>query len=106
MSVRAEIALQQPGGAAMLAVRGLAAGYGGAQVLFGVDLDIGRGEVVTLIGRNGMGKTTTVRAVMGLIPATAAYGFYPSLCTFISNFLSGRSISAVVDGHCSTPRTI
>ena len=55
----------------MLDVRGLEAGYGGAQVLFGVGLDIGRGEVVTLIGRNGMGKTTTVHAIMGLVPPTS-----------------------------------
>ena len=47
----------------------LAAGYGGSQVLFDVSLEIGPGEVVTLLGRNGMGKTTTVRAIMGLLPA-------------------------------------
>ena len=51
----------------LLSLRGLTAGYGGAQVLFGVDLDVGEGEVVTLLGRNGMGKTTTIRALMGLI---------------------------------------
>jgi len=50
----------------MLTVRGLEAGYGASQVLFGVDLDIAAGEVATLMGRNGMGKTTTVRAIMGL----------------------------------------
>ncbi|WP_426954846.1 ABC transporter ATP-binding protein [Muricoccus radiodurans] len=50
----------------MLSVRGLQAGYGNAPVLFDVNLDIGPGEVVTLLGRNGMGKTTTVRAIMGL----------------------------------------
>jgi branched-chain amino acid transport system ATP-binding protein len=52
----------------MLTVEGLDAGYGEAQILFGVDLSIGEGEVVTLLGRNGMGKTTTIRAIMGLIP--------------------------------------
>ena len=51
----------------LLSVRGLKAGYGSAQVLFGVDFDIAEGEVVTLLGRNGMGKTTTIRAIMGLI---------------------------------------
>ena len=51
----------------LLSIRDLAAGYGAAQVLFGIDLDIAEGEVVTLLGRNGMGKTTTVRAIMGLI---------------------------------------
>ncbi len=55
----------------MLIVEGLEAGYGEAQILFGVDLSVGEGEVVTLLGRNGMGKTTTVRAIMGLLPARA-----------------------------------
>ena len=41
-----------------------------------------------------------------LLSKLPSYGFYPSLCTFISSFLSGRSISAVVDGHCSTPKPI
>ena len=45
--------------------------YGLSQVLFGVSLAIGQGEVVTLMGRNGMGKTTTVRSIMGLTPARA-----------------------------------
>jgi branched-chain amino acid transport system ATP-binding protein len=40
--------------------------YGLSQVLFGISLTVGRGEVVTLMGRNGMGKTTTVRSIMGL----------------------------------------
>jgi branched-chain amino acid transport system ATP-binding protein len=52
----------------MLKVEGLDAGYGDAQALFGVSFDIGAGEAVTLIGRNGMGKTTTIRAIMGLNP--------------------------------------
>jgi len=46
-------------------------GYGPSQVLFGVSLHIDSGEVVTLMGRNGMGKTTTVRAIMGLNPITS-----------------------------------
>src|SRR5215210_2807136 len=45
--------------------------YGLSQVLFGVSLEIGVGEMVTLMGRNGMGKTTTVRSIMGLTPARA-----------------------------------
>jgi len=52
----------------MLDARGLEAAYGTSQVLFGVDLSVGIGEVVTLLGRNGMGKTTTVRTIMGLLP--------------------------------------
>ena len=45
-------------------------GYGASQVLFGITLSVGIGEVVTLMGRNGMGKTTTVRSIMGLNPIT------------------------------------
>ena len=52
----------------MLRLDGVTAGYGGSQVLFGVDLAVAAGEAVTLLGRNGMGKTTTVRAVTGLNP--------------------------------------
>jgi branched-chain amino acid transport system ATP-binding protein len=52
----------------MLAIEGLEAAYGVSQVLFGIDLAVEPGRVVTLLGRNGMGKTTTVRAMMGLLP--------------------------------------
>jgi branched-chain amino acid transport system ATP-binding protein len=51
-----------------LAVEHLDAWYGGAQVLYDVTFSIGRGEVVALMGRNGAGKSTTMKAVMGLIP--------------------------------------
>jgi branched-chain amino acid transport system ATP-binding protein len=51
----------------MLQVQDLVAGYGAARVLHGIDLHVGAGEVVTLLGRNGMGKTTTIRAILGLI---------------------------------------
>ncbi|MGH8695330.1 MAG: ABC transporter ATP-binding protein [Burkholderiales bacterium] len=53
----------------MLLVQGLDTAYGVSQVLFGVDLRVGAGEVVTLLGRNGMGKTTTVRSIMGILPS-------------------------------------
>ena len=53
----------------MLNVEDLAAGYGQSRVLSGIGFAIGAGEVVTLLGRNGMGKTTAVRAIMGLLPA-------------------------------------
>jgi branched-chain amino acid transport system ATP-binding protein len=55
----------------MLVVHGLEAAYGASQVLFGVSLAVDMGEVVTLLGRNGMGKTTTVRAIMGILPPRA-----------------------------------
>lgn len=51
----------------MLKVKALEAFYGPAQVLFGVDLEVREGEVVALLGRNGMGKTTSIRSIMGLI---------------------------------------
>ena len=51
----------------MLAVEALETAYGQSQVLFGVSLAVGAGEVVTLLGRNGMGKTTTVRSIMGMV---------------------------------------
>jgi len=53
----------------MLEVRGLQTAYGRSQVLFGIDFSIPREKVVTLLGRNGMGKTTTVRSVMGIARA-------------------------------------
>jgi branched-chain amino acid transport system ATP-binding protein len=53
----------------MLTVDHLQAAYGPAQVLFDICLRVGPGEVVTLLGRNGMGKTTTIRTIMGLLPA-------------------------------------
>ena len=52
----------------MLELRNLQGGYGEIQVLFDVSLTVGLGEVVALLGRNGMGKTTTVRTIMGLLP--------------------------------------
>ncbi|GAA0574909.1 ABC transporter ATP-binding protein [Caenispirillum bisanense] len=50
---------------------GLCAGYGDARVLHGIDLAVAEGEIVALLGRNGMGKTTTIKALMGMLPATA-----------------------------------
>src|SRR3977135_2785659 len=55
----------------LLEVEGIETCYGQSQVLFGLSLLIARGEMVTLMGRNGMGKTTAVRSIMGLTPARA-----------------------------------
>ena len=52
---------------ALLSVQGLNAWYGRAHILFGVTLDVGPGEVVGLMGRNGAGKSTTLKAIMGLV---------------------------------------
>lgn len=53
----------------MLNLQGVEAFYGNSQALFGIDFSMEAGEVVTLLGRNGMGKTTLVRTIMGLVPA-------------------------------------
>ena len=53
----------------MLQVRDLHAGYGKAEVLHGISLDLPRGEVMALLGRNGMGKSTTLNTIMGLLAA-------------------------------------
>ena len=53
----------------MLEINGLETAYGQSQVLFGMELNVGKGEVVTLLGRNGMGKTTTLHSVMGVVPS-------------------------------------
>jgi branched-chain amino acid transport system ATP-binding protein len=57
--------------ATLLDVEGIETCYGLSQVLFGLSLAIKRGEMVSLMGRNGMGKTTTIRSIMGLTPARA-----------------------------------
>jgi branched-chain amino acid transport system ATP-binding protein len=56
---------------ALLEVEAIETCYGRSQVLFGISLQIAAGEMVTLMGRNGMGKSTTVRSIMGLTPALA-----------------------------------
>ncbi len=55
----------------LLEVAGIETSYGLSRVLFGISLSIAAGEMVSLMGRNGMGKTTTVRSIMGLTPSTA-----------------------------------
>ncbi len=55
----------------MLAVDAIETSYGASQVLFGVSFGVRAGEVATLLGRNGMGKTTTVRSIMGIVPPRA-----------------------------------
>jgi branched-chain amino acid transport system ATP-binding protein len=67
----------------MLTVEGLETSYGQSQVLFGVSLEVRRGEVVTLLGRNGMGKTTTIRSIMGMTPPQGG------IITFEGRKLSG-----------------
>lgn len=55
----------------LLSVRGLRAGYGGKPVLQGINLDVRRGEIVAVIGRNGVGKSTLMKTLIGLLPAAS-----------------------------------
>ena len=55
----------------LLSVRQLQAGYGRAQVLFDVSFDVRPGEVITLLGRNGMGRSTTIKCLFGMLPVLA-----------------------------------
>lgn len=75
--------------------------YGASQVLFGVNLAIAAGEVVTLMGRNGMGKTTTVRSIMGQTPARAgSITFYGAdIRTTPSHKIAQRGIGLVPEGR-------
>ncbi|WP_306391935.1 ABC transporter ATP-binding protein [Telluria beijingensis] len=57
--------------AEQLRIHGLQASYGQAQALFDISLSVGRGEVITLLGRNGMGRSTTVKCLFGLLPVKA-----------------------------------
>ncbi len=59
----------------MLEVSGLEAWYGKSQVLRGVDLHVGRGEIVALLGRNGAGRSTTLKAIMGAVTRTGSVKF-------------------------------
>lgn len=52
---------------ALLEIRGLNAWYGESHILHGVDMQVGEGEMVTILGRNGMGKTTTLRSIVGIL---------------------------------------
>jgi branched-chain amino acid transport system ATP-binding protein len=55
----------------LLRVENLDAGYGLIQVLFGISLEVNKGEAVSLLGRNGMGKSTTLKSIMGILPPTS-----------------------------------
>jgi branched-chain amino acid transport system ATP-binding protein len=85
----------------MLTVSHLQAAYGHSQVLFDINLSIGAGELVTLLGRNGMGKTTTIRTIMGLLPSRAgAIDFlHHSLIGQTPDRIARRGIGLVPEGR-------
>ena len=74
---------------ALLQLHGVQSGYGASQVLFGLDLTIGVGTVATLLGRNGMGKTTAIRTLLGLLPLRAG------AIRFAGERIDGRSTDAI-----------
>jgi branched-chain amino acid transport system ATP-binding protein len=85
----------------LLSAEGLHAGYGESRVLFGVSLDIGMGEVVTLLGRNGMGKTTTIHTITGILPATSGrIRFEDAALSGLPSFkIARRGIALVPEGR-------
>ena len=85
----------------MLEVRDLEAAYGRSQVLFGVSFAVEAGSVVTLLGRNGMGKTTTVRSVMGMMrPRSGEVLFEGKPLTGLPSYLVAKSgIGLVPEGR-------
>ena len=84
----------------LLSVRNLSAFYGVSQALFGVDLEVGEGEVVALMGRNGMGKTTTIKSICRMLPATGAMSFAGhNLTTLPSHRAAQLGIGLVPEGR-------
>src|SRR5690606_5613095 len=92
-------------GMSLLALSGLQTFYGASQALFGVDLDVAEGEVVALMGRNGMGKTTTIRSIMALTPArTGAIRIDGSDVTAMSpHRIARRGLGLVPEGRRCFP---
>jgi branched-chain amino acid transport system ATP-binding protein len=85
----------------MLEVRNLESAYGRSQVLFQVSLDIRKGEVVTLLGRNGMGKTTTVKSIMGIVrPKAGSISFEDKpIHTLLSFRIAQAGLGLVPEGR-------
>ena len=89
----------------LLTVSAIETFYGPSQALFGVDLDVGEGEVVALMGRNGMGKTTTIRSVCGMTPARAGRILFAGeeLTGLPSHRIARKGIGLVPEGRRCFP---
>jgi branched-chain amino acid transport system ATP-binding protein len=85
----------------MLRVNNITSSYGGGLILFGMSLEVGAREVVTLIGRNGMGKSTTIRAIMGLTPARSGEITFEGerIEALRSHHIARRGIGLVPEGR-------
>ena len=93
----------------LLNISGLEASYGPSQALFGVDFTIGEGQVLALMGRNGMGKTTTVKAICGMVaPSKGSLSFAgEDLRRLKSHQIARLGIGLVPEGRrCFAPLTV
>ena len=90
----------------MLAVHDLRASYGTSEILFGVSLQVAPGEVVSLLGRNGMGKTTTLRSIMGIVrPRAGSIVFNDQPLHGLPPFrIARRGLGFVPEGRQIFPR--
>jgi len=90
----------------LLEVRGLRAGYGATPILQGVDFFVGKREIVAIIGRNGVGKTTLMKTLIGLLPATGGTISYDdtNVTTESANVRARRGIGYIPQGRGIFPR--
>lgn len=91
---------------ALLEVRALRAGYGATPILQGVDFAVDRGEIVAIIGRNGVGKTTLMKCLIGLLPATAGTILYDGadVTAQSANTRARRGVGYIPQGRGIFPR--
>jgi branched-chain amino acid transport system ATP-binding protein len=84
----------------LLQLQSVTASYGASQALFGVDLEVAEGEVMALMGRNGMGKSTTVKTICRMLPATGTLRFAGQDLTRLKSHQAGRlGIGLVPEGR-------
>ena len=85
----------------MLTVQNIETHYGASQALFGISMNVRNGEVVTLIGRNGMGKTTSINSIMGITPITRGNIFFENVkIEHLESFkINRKGIALVPEGR-------
>ena len=85
----------------MLTVKNIETHYGASQALFGISMNVRNGEVVTLIGRNGMGKTTSINSIMGITPITRGNIFFENVkIEHLESFkINRKGIALVPEGR-------
>jgi len=90
----------------LLEVHALRAGYGATPILQGVEFSVGKGEIVAIIGRNGVGKTTLMKCLIGLLPATAGTILYDrsDVTAETANARARRGIGYIPQGRGIFPR--